>query len=387
LNQKPKVLHTLTWLAPGGGVDISVAKTIDLLSDKYEFHLVHGRVVNENVLTKMKGLKRIVCRSMYREIKPLSDLRALWWLYRHIKKEGYDIVHTHEAKASVLTRLAAKWAGVPIIIFGLEGVTYNDPMSNWRRNFYIWVERLTIGTNDMIVAVGQETIDAYHNEGIGNHIPYKVIYAGVEMDPFVKDVLSEDEREAKRQELGYKADDVVWINVGRFSSSKAQRYSIEALAKVSLEVPEVKLLLIGEGECMDDCKALAAELGVADKVQFYGYSTEVPALLQAADLFVMTSLREGLPRVVVEASMAKLPTCTFQVEGVREVITDAKNGYIVASPDVDALAQKLTQLSRNGALRLQFGQAAYDFCHERWDADKTIGELDEIYKSCLSKLK
>jgi len=377
----------LTWLAPGGGVDISVAKTIEKLRDKYEFHVLHGRVVNENVLTEMKDLKRIVCKPMLREIRPLRDMYALWWIYRHIKKEGYDIVHTHEAKASVLTRLAAKWAGVPSIIFGLEGVTYNDPMPNWRRKFYIWVETLSIGANDFVIAVGQETIDDYHREGIGNHIPYKVIFSGVEMDPFVRNAIGTDERLAKRRELGYSDEDVVWINVGRFSESKAQRYAIEALAKVILEVPSAKLLLVGAGECMEDCKKLALELGVADKVQFYGYSDEVPVLLQSADLFVMTSMREGLPRVVVEAGLAKLPTCTFQVEGVREVISDGENGYIVPSKDVAALSQKLIQLSRNAPLRKQFGQSAFEFCRERWDADKTIGEIDEIYKSCLRKQK
>src|SRR5207247_992361 len=108
--------------------------------------------------------------------------------------------------------------------------------------------------------------------------------------------------------------------------------------------PNLKLILVGEGELMDECKRLVKDLKLENDVIFYGFCDHIPSLLSIADIHVLTSLREGLPRVAVEASLMKIPTVSFEVEGIREVITDRESGLIVPQYDVEALTAGIREL-------------------------------------------
>jgi glycosyltransferase involved in cell wall biosynthesis len=376
---KKKILHTSTRILMDGGAEKNIYYTLAQLNDKFEFHLSCGVEFNDPSFNDIPNLKIIICPSLVNRVSLFKDLKALWFYYKLIKKEKYDIVHTHETKASFITKLAAWLAGCPYIIYGLHGVVFNDPKRTSK--LYVLLEKLTIGCADLIVAVGYNTIEAYHNKNIGINIPYEIVRSGIDVKDYLKKgVLSDEEKIKFRNKLGIDEKSIVVINVGRFSYSKAQRYTIEAFALLHKKYPASKLLLIGEGELLDECKELASSLSLNENtVLFMGYQKDIPKFLAISDIFMFTSLREGLPRVIVEASLLKVPVVTFVVEGAAEVVEHEKTGFIVPQRDVESLVNCAEELFLKPELRIEFGELAQKHVMQQWDIHLMAVQLSDIY--------
>ncbi|MBD3335142.1 MAG: glycosyltransferase [Candidatus Eisenbacteria bacterium] len=376
---KPKILHTMTWLAPGGGVDNNVYLTLRELRRDYECHLLVGAEIHHNPFRELGDVRVIICPHMRRSIHLWDDLRSLLFLYRLIRRERYVLVHTHESKASLLTRVAARLAGCPAVIFGLHGVNFNDPHSRLRRWAYLGLERLTVPFSHVIVSVSRDAVDAYHQAGIGRGIPYRVIHSGVDLDQFRNPADRGKGTRQQRRRLGLEEDDLVLINVGRFSPAKAQRYTIEAFARLRRKHDGLRLLLVGEGEEMDACRELARRLGTGDSVIFMGSTRDVAGIFSLADIHVLTSLREGLPRVAVEAALCGVPTVAFEVEGIREIINHGVSGAVVPRYDVDALCRRVEELLEDHGKRRRYAAAAGKAAVEGWDHRRMVSDLRALY--------
>ncbi|MEL6986890.1 MAG: glycosyltransferase, partial [Bacteroidota bacterium] len=147
---KPKVLCTTTRLMRGGGVERTIELAVQELGDEFDFHVLSGVDVAYNPFENDPKVKLIVLEDMLHKIHPWYDLKAIWKMSRLIRKEKYDIVHTNETKASLVSRLAAKLAGHKYVVYQLHGVTFNDPMSSLRRSFLINVEKFTVWAADII---------------------------------------------------------------------------------------------------------------------------------------------------------------------------------------------------------------------------------------------
>ncbi|MEO6356929.1 MAG: glycosyltransferase family 4 protein [Ferruginibacter sp.] len=379
--KKKKILHTTTRLVLGGGVEKNIYYTIANLSQQFEFHLSCGVECKDDLFCNHPEIKMIVCPYLVNTIHPLKDLQALWFYYRLIRKEKYDIVHTHETKASFITKLAAWLARCPYVIYGLHGVTFNDPMSRLKRNFYILLEKLTIYCADLVVAVGKDTVDEYKKERIGKKIPFEIVRSGIDIDSYMRQAIqTTSDKILFRQSLGIEQNDIVFITVGRFSYSKAQRYAIEAFATLQKKYDHVKFLLIGEGELLAECKLLAESAGINENaILFLGYQKDIPKYLSVSDIFIFTSLREGLPRVIVEASLLQVPVLTFEVEGATEVLENEKSGFIVPQTDKEALVNKAEQLILQPELRILFGKRAQQHVIQHWDMHVMAQQLQIIY--------
>jgi glycosyltransferase involved in cell wall biosynthesis len=370
----------MTWLAKGGGVDNNVFLTIDGLKDEFEFHLAVGNEIYHNPFSDLEGIKIIICKDLVRPVNFIKDLKAFLFFIRLIRKERYDIVHTHETKASLLSRLAAYVAGCKYIIYGLHGVTFNDPMSNLKRKFYILVERFTVGVSNLIIGVSKDVIKLYHENKIGLKIPYEIVHSGIDVTHFIQSALTEpDSKNDLKRELNIDADDLVLINVGRFSFSKGQRYTIRSFATIKKIHSNIKLILVGEGELSGECRQLVKELKLENDVIFFGFCGTIAKLLSISDIHVLTSLREGLPRVAVEASMMKVPTIAFEVEGIREIITDGESGYIVPQYNESMLSDKVNELINEKEKRKAFGEKAFEQVIKDWDSKVMIQQLRAVY--------
>jgi len=369
----------MTWLAPGGGADNNVFLTIKHLAKKFDFHLVTGGEIHKNSFAQIPGLKIFVCNDLVRPISPLKDLKALFYFYKLIRREKYDIVHTHETKSSLIARVASWLAGTKFIIYGLHGVVFNDPMSKAKKKFYIYLEKWTVWMADLIVAVSKDCIIEYHKEKIAISTPYEIIYSGIDIKEFINKDYPQEKRKLLKERLGIKKDEIVLINIGRFSKAKAQILTIEAIADVMKKYLKIKCIFVGQGPELDNCKQRARELGVFENLIFYGFSDDIPSILGISDIMVITSLREGLPRVVVEASLCKVPTAGFEVEGIREVLTDGHSGFIVSQGDTMLLAKKIEQLVNNSKLRQNFGSRAFEHVRKSWDSHVMAQRLQIIY--------
>jgi glycosyltransferase involved in cell wall biosynthesis len=385
--RKLRILHTTTRLVRGGGVENNIYHTIDQLKDEYDFILSSGVDMQENPFEGDPQVKVIVCKDLIHKIHPWYDLKALLFYYHLIKKEQIDVVHTHETKASFITKLSAWLAGCPYIIYGLHGVTFNDPMSALKRKFYICLEKTTIGVSDFIVSVSHDTIRHYHQNNIGKKIPYTVVRSGIDLKKFFAlSHVEENDQESLRNKLNIEEKTKVVINVGRFSFSKAQRYTLQCFARLKKDFPDSKLIFIGEGELLNECKQLAKKLNIENDVLFEGYQKNVPLYLSISNLFLFTSLREGLPRVIVEAALMKVPVAAFEVEGIREVIEDNVSGIIVPQYDVEALYKGARRILSDENLANSFREQAFNHVEHEWDAAKMGKDLRAVYEQAEKRI-
>ena len=374
----------MTWLAPGGGADRNVYLSMKGMREDYEIHLAVGRQIERDDLLNLNGVAAHICPYLDRKIRPWRDFRALLWFMRLIRREQYDLVHTHESKASLLGRLAARLVGCKHIIYGLHGVVFNDPGSRIKRQFYIALEKMTIWACDLIIAVGRDTIRHYHRENIGRNIPHQIVYSGIDVAEF-EQRLNNVPKDAFRREMGIPDDAPVLVNIGRFSSAKAQHYTIEAFAR--LQCPEARLLLVGEGPERTACERLCADLGVEDRVIFAGFFQDITPAYAIASVHVLSSLREGLSGVAVEASLARVPTVSFEVEGIREIITHGHSGFVVPQGDIEAMVTYLEKLIGNPQMCHTYGERAYRHAIARWDHRVMVQKLDAIYRQRLEGVK
>jgi glycosyltransferase involved in cell wall biosynthesis len=386
--RKLRILHTTTRLVRGGGVENNIYHTIDQLKNEYDFLLSSGVDMQENPFEGDPNVKVIVCKDLIHSIHPWYDLKALLFYYRLIKREKIDVIHTHETKASFITKISAWLARCPYIIYGLHGVTFNDPMSNAKRNFFIFLEKVTVGVSDLIVSVSHDTIRHYHENNIGRKIPCVVVRSGIDLKKFFALThVEENDQEKLKRKLGINEQTKVIINVGRFSFSKAQRYTLQCFARLKKNFPDIKLIFIGEGELLDECKQLAKDLNISDDVLFEGYQKNVPLYLSISDLFLFTSLREGLPRVIVEAALMKVPVAAFEVEGIREVIENNVSGIVVRQYEVDALYEGATRILSDEKLANCFKEKAFAHVEHEWDATKMGEDLRKVYQDAEKKIR
>ncbi len=350
----------------------------------YEIHIAVGRQIERDDLLKLPGVSAHICPYLDREIRLWRDFRALLWFVRLIRRERFDLVHTHESKASLIGRLAARWAGCKHVIYGLHGVVFNDPGTRRKRWFYIALEKMTVWACDVIIAVGQDAIRHYHRQNIGRGMPHRVVYSGIDIADFERRLHTAKKR-AFRRAMGIPLRAPVLVNIGRFSPAKAQRHAIAAFAKLRDACPEARLLLVGEGPERRACERLCGELGVADRVIFAGFLQDVAPAYAIASVHVLSSLREGLSGVAVEASLSRLPTVSFEVEGIREVVTDGHSGFVVPQGDIEAMARCLENLIGDSEMCRMFGERAYKHAITRWDHRVMVRQLDTIYRQRLQK--
>jgi glycosyltransferase involved in cell wall biosynthesis len=382
--KKKKILHTMTRWVKGSGVDHNLLINLKEQVKHYEVHLAVGSTIEHNDFHQIEGLTVHRCPYLTPTIKLAHDLLSVLWFYKLIRSHSFEIVHTHETKASLITRIAAWAAKSPHIVYGLHGVTFNDPLSVFRRHLYLWIERLTIWMNHVIVPVGKEVIQIYHNHSVAKKIPYQVIYSGIDTK-YYKDIFENKStfRREIRTQLNLDPQDFVFINIGRFSSSKNQKDCIYAFKEGLKQATNFKIIFLGNGPQLEPCRILSKDLGLSKNVLFYGHTDQVSQFLAAADVLVMTSLREGLPRVAVEASLMGVPTIAYPVEGIAEVIENESQGIVIASRCVSLLREKMLFLASNPKQASQMGLTAQGKVIKQWDANKMVSDTLHLYQELL----
>jgi len=385
--RRTRVLHVITRLIRGGADENTVFTVEGMDPDRYEAFILAGRGSEPEGFSPLVQACTTILPELVRDPHPLHDLVALWKLTRMMRRGRYDIVHTHTAKAGFLGRLAARWARVPHVVHTLHGVTFHDHVHPLVRAFYVWLERVAAPCCDVLISVGEDVKRKYLDEAIGRSDQYVTIPSGMDTAPF-REARERPEcgRVPVRAHFGFTDDDVVVGMVSRLEPRKGYRFLFEAIARLAPDFPHLRALVVGEGDERRELERLAASRGIADRVRFAGYRADVAGAIAAFDVAVLTSLWEGLPRVLVQYSLLERPIVTFEVEGSREVVEDGASGYVVPLRDVDALVDRLRRLVANAELRAEFGRRARERVEGRWDVEIMVRRIAEVYEEVGSVL-
>ena len=386
MGRKIKVAHIIARMITGGADENTLFTIQGLDKERYEVDLIMGEEFDESIFDKVKNnnFNIIQIKGLKWKLNFLYDPIVLIKLIKLIRKNRYDIVHTHTTKAGILGRIAARIAGVPVIVHGLHGSTFeafDSGLLNWLLFLF---ERLTGRFTDAYISVSRVLSEKYIERGIGKKENYHTVYSGMELEVFYGARGKIDCRK-KQKELGIDSGDFVIGNVARLETRKGHKFLIDAFKKVIKERKgcPLKLLIIGEGNKRENLESYVKEANLEKKVIFTGYRKDVEELMAIMDIFVLTSLREGLPRVLVQAAAVGMPLIAFNVDGVPEIIRDNHNGFLVRARDVGQLANRIEKYIDKKELVLLHGQKGREFIKDKWFIEDMVDKIDKIYQSLI----
>ena len=353
-----RVLHPITRLTLGGSSENTIASCVAL--DRAGYDCMLATSFRESDASSLADARRRGCRvvdipALGREVAPLADLTALAELVRLIRRERPAIVHTHTSKAGFIGRLAAVIARAPAVIHQPHGHIFYGYYSPRRTAVFTALERQAARWTDRIITLTDRGAQEHLARSIGRAEQYVAVPSGV---PTAELRAAAPPRGEARARLGLDPDAFIVVGLGRLVPIKGFDLLARALPAVVAQIPSARVLLVGDGAERAHLGAIAASMGVAERLQMTGETTDVASYLAAADVVAVPSRNEGMGRVIVEAMALGLPVVATAVGGIPDVVTDGECGRLVEPEDVDALAAALVELGRDPALRRKLGEAA-----------------------------
>jgi glycosyltransferase involved in cell wall biosynthesis len=319
-----------------------------------------------------RGVPPVVVKSLVRQISPAKDLVALIKLWRIFRRERPLVVHTHSSKAGIVGRLAAKLAGVPVVVHTVHGWPFHEAASRTATAFYVMLERMMAPFADRLIVVADHDLETGLQKGIGKRPKYRLVPNGIEM----ADLLRIDRQ-------GTREPDTVG-SVMRLSEQKDPMTLMRAAARVAERYPDVRFKVAGDGPLRPELEEMSRELRLQDRFDFLGIRRDLDGVLGSFDVFVATSKWEGMPRAVVSAMAAGLPVIAAAVGGLAEVVQEGRTGYLFEAGDAEGLADRLIELLADQDVRARLGAAGREAVREL-DVSRMIERTREIYEESLGE--
>jgi len=352
-----RTLHVITRLTLGGSAENTLATMLALEAAGYAGSLAVGVAASDAASVndaRRRGATLHDVPGLGREVGP-RDAAALVRLWRLMRAQQPAIVHTHTSKAGFIGRLAARLAGVPVVIHQPHGHIFYGYYGPRRTAFYVALERLAARWTDRIVTLTERGIDEHLARGIGERAQYRAVPSGV---PTAELRAAAPTRGVARARLRLPDDAFVVVGLGRFVPVKGFDVLITALPTLAAAVPSTCVLLVGDGPERVALEAQAGRLGVRDRLRFTGVTPDIAVCLAAADVLAAPSRNEGMGRALVEGMALGLPVVGSEIGGIPAVIADGETGWLVPPGDAAALAEALVELGRDAALCAKLGAAA-----------------------------
>jgi glycosyltransferase involved in cell wall biosynthesis len=382
-----RVLRVIARMNIGGP-----AYHVSLLSgrldrERYETLLLTGALGSGEgsfeELAQQYGATRRVVPGLRPELDLRSDLRALVSLVRTIREFRPDVVHTHTAKAGALGRLAAIITpGVrPVIVHTYHGHVLSGYFGRALNAVYRNIERLLAIRSDCLIGVSNATVE----ELVGLHVArarkFRTIPIGLDLVRLL--AVERSDGAPFRAEVGAGPEDVLAVFVGRLVPIKRVDLLIEAAALASAREPRLRVAIVGDGELRSALEQQVSELGLGETVRFLGFRDDLPAIVAASDIAVLSSDNEGTPVALIEAAAAARPAVATAAGGVADIVTGS-TGMLVAPGDAGAFADALVRLAGDLRARERMGLAAREHVRERFAAERLISDIDSLYQELLA---
>lgn len=368
------------------GVQRAMMAYFDALPpDRYEVVVVCHAPGPLTEALEARGIRTISLDVLDRPIRPVKDLAALWALYGLFRDEKPQVVHSHSSKPGVLGRLAAKAAGVPVIVHHNHGHAWGwkDPLI--KRHVLAVLEKFLCHSCDMVIFVAEETRAFSVARGILPESKSVTLYNGVELTRLTP-ASSGDEKRALRRQYGLSEEAFLALFVGRLWEQKNPLALVPILKGARARAPaqDIRLVIAGDGPMEAEVRAAFAREGLLEQVTFLGWQSDTAPIYRLADCFVLPSLWEGLPLVLEESLAAGLPTLCSRIPGSREVITP-EVGFYAPLEGLERLGEHIAQLAQDPEGTARMAKAARARAEALFDVRTTILGLPPIYERLLAR--
>ncbi len=330
-------------------------------------------------LATSKGVSCEAIAGLGREIQPFADVWAFFGLVRLIRDFQPAIVHTHTAKAGLLGRLAARLAGVPVVVHTFHGHVLRGYFGPLKTAMFRWLEARLGGLADAIVAVSEAVKQDLVALGIADEERIRVVPLGLELEPFMGPL----PRGRLRQKSVASAAPLVGI-VGRLVPIKDVSTFLEAAARVRAVRPDCHFAVVGDGEERASLERKSRELRLDSVVTFHGWHPEMTAVYGDLDVVVNCSRNEGTPVALIEALAAARPVVATRVGGTPDLIGNDDRGRLVPPGDPEALARAIVEVLADPAAAESRAHAGRQYVLDRHSSGRLVGDMDALYRELLA---
>jgi len=377
-----RVTHIITRLVIGGAQENTLATVLGLREKPgVTINLISGPTAGpegslEPELDRAPGILTGV-PELVRPVHPWKDWMALRRLTKILRQTRPDIVHTHSGKAGILGRLAAYRAGVPMVIHTIHGPSFGN-FQNAAANFvFRAAEKRAARVTTHFIAVADAMKTQYLAAGIGRPEQYAKIFSGFPLEP----LLTAKNDPGVRARFGLQPGDFVVGKIARLFKLKGHDDLFAVASELVRRCPQIKFLLIGDGEWRERFQTLAKSLNLERHFIFTGLvpPAAMPSLVGIMDALVHLSLREGLPRALPQALAAGKPVVAYDCDGAGEVCFDGRTGFLVRPGDLAGLTNRLLELANNPVLCKKLGETGRDFVRKNFAVEKMVDAIYHLY--------
>jgi len=369
-----KVVHLITKLELGGA-QLNTLHTVEHLNSlRFDVYLLCGPGgVMKSRLAENDRL--VIVPQLAREIRPGRDLQALIQITRLLKSLRPQIVHTHSSKAGILGRLAARLAGVPVVIHSVHGFSFSPFQPLSRRCFYLLAERICRRLTTHFVFVASSDVDLARRKKLAAD-NYSLIRSGFPLEKFCG---RPGDAAALRAKYDLPKDGFVCGTVAPFKPQKGLLHLAAIAELVIRKNPAVFFLIAGDGDQRRELEDELQRRGIASHFRLPGFIRDVENAMDCFDIGVSTALWEGLPQSLVQLRLKKKAVVASDIPGNREVILDGENGFLLPVADRERFAAAILRLSADAGLRRRLESfAGEDF--SEWSANVLVARQEELYQ-------
>lgn len=370
-----KVLYVITKGNWGGAQKYVFELATRIPKENFEAVVACGE--GEILPSKLseKNIRSVKIESLARDISVIKDFKVFFELIKIFKKEKPDIVHLNSSKVGGVGALAARVCGVRQIIFTVHGLPVNEPRPWYARAAIALASWITFILSKEVIMISQKELDQVKKwPFVKNKL--RLIYNGIASPNFLeKSQALEKIAQTTGKNLDFFTGKTIVGTIAEFTRNKGLQYAISAVK----EIPNILYIIIGTGEEEYSIKRQIKFLNLEDKVLLAGFIPDASKLLKAFDIFLLSSVKEGMPYVIMEAGFANLPVVATDVGGIKEIISNNESGIIVKSKDPEAINRAIISLIENTNQRNTLAEKLYTNASLNFTVDKTVGNTCLIY--------
>lgn len=376
-----RIAHIITKLELGGAQQNTLYTVQNLNRSLFDVALIAGPGgLLDDEAASIPDVDFRFCGDLSRPIRPVADYQAFQRLREMLKDLKPDVVHTHSSKAGILGRLAASAENIPILIHTYHGFGFHRHQNPGIFKLFVALEREASRRSHHLIFVSNENFNWATELDLIQNCSTSMIRSGVDIDPLIH----ARRDESYREELGLAKRDKAVAMIGCLKPQKDPLTFVEAADIVTQKDSDVKFFIAGDGELLDAVQKRVEKMRYKRNFRPLGWRRDIPQLLANIDLMVLTSLWEGLPRVIPEATIAGVPTIASNIDGNREVIFEGKNGVLAEPQNPKDFAEKiLTALDDRWTVDEELSRNVQ---HE-YDIREMIRQLESVYLKLAAEQK
>lgn len=370
-----KVLYIITKGNWGGAQKYVFELATRIPKENFEAVVACGEgEVLPNKLSE-KNIRTIKIESLARDVSVIKDIKVFFELIKIFKKEHPNVVHLNSSKIGGIGALAARACKVEKIIFTVHGLPVNEPRPWYARALIALASWITFILSKEVIMISQRELDQV------SHWPFvkkklKLIYNGISSPNFLpKEIALEKLAQATGKDKTFFEGKTIIGTISELTRNKGLKYAIDAVK----EIPNALYIVVGSGEDEYSIKRQIKFLNLDDKVLLAGFVPEASTLLKAFDIFLLSSVKEGMPYVIMEAGFAQLPIVSTYVGGIKEIIENERSGLIVPSKDKIAITEAIIYLIENPEKSQEFSNEIYKTVSSKFTVDKTVTKTVSVY--------